>query len=92
MDLKRNTTTKAELARRIGVGQSTVNSYTKLQSVQFGVLWKIGIAINHNFFTDLTPFLPPYMPGSTMNSSSQEVIDLQKELEIYKKLLIARMK
>lgn len=82
---------KAELARRLGVGPSTVHSYTKLQSVQFGILWKIGIAINHNFFTDLMPFLPKYMSGSIQNANSQEVESLKQEVEIYKKLVIESM-
>jgi hypothetical protein len=52
---------KSELARRIGVKTSVIYPYLKQESLQFGILWKISIAMNHNFFADLMSYLPKDM-------------------------------
>ena len=86
--------TYAEVARRIGVNATVFQAYLSNASVQFGILWKISIAIEYNFFADLMP----YLPARTLNNNDSifqqkikeqdlEIADLKKEIEIYKGIL-----
>lgn len=86
--------TYAEVARRIGVNATVFQAYLSKASVQFGILWKISIAIEYNFFADLMP----YLPSSTLNNNDSEfqkkikeqdheIADFKKEIEIYKGIL-----
>lgn len=84
--------TKAELARRLGVTSGVIYPYLKQESVQFGILWKIGIAINHNFFADLVPYLPKDMLEGNDIFVSKEMQVLKQENEFYKKLLVESMR
>ena len=82
---------KSELARRIGVNTSVIYPYLKQESIQFGILWKIGIAINHNFFADLMSYLPKdLLDGNEIVSKEMQL--LKQENEFYKKLFVASMK
>jgi transcriptional regulator with XRE-family HTH domain len=85
----------AEVARRMGVNATVFQVYLSQTSVQFGILWKIGIVIEYNFFADLMSYLPP----TTLNANDSffqqkikeqdnEILDLKKEIEIYKNILI----
>lgn len=85
--------TFAEVSRRIGVNAPVLHQYAKQESVQVGILWKIGIAINYNFFADLMAYLPQSLltnSNANLETSSKElneIADLKKEIEIYKNLL-----
>jgi transcriptional regulator with XRE-family HTH domain len=86
--------TYAEVARRIGVNPQVFQAYLPQASLQFGVLWKIGIAIEYNFFADLMSYLPPTTLNSGNSAFQQkikeqnnEIADLKKEIEIYKNIL-----
>lgn len=48
---------KAQLARDLGVLPTTLNQYFKQNSLQFGILWKISKALNHNFIAQLSEYL-----------------------------------
>jgi hypothetical protein len=84
----------AEVARRIGVNATVFQAYLSQTSVQFGILWKIGVAIEYNFFADLMAYLPPAALNANNSVFQQkikeqhnEIVDLKKEIEIYKNIL-----
>lgn len=86
--------TKADMARRVGVSQSSFSEYLNQNSVQFRILWKIGLALEYNFLADLMQYLPLDVLNSskssfqeTIASQEKEIADLKKEIEIYKGIL-----
>ena len=92
--LKERRLTKAEVSRRLGITPSVFQQYIKQESVQFGVLWKIGIVIEYNFFAGLMEYLPEHILNSAQSSfqktiaqQADEIADLKKEIEIYKGIL-----
>ena len=52
-----NKVNKAQLARDLGILPTTLNQYFKQNSLQFGILWKISKALNHNFIAQLAEYL-----------------------------------
>lgn len=86
--------TNSEMARRMGVASQTFGSYLKNESVQFRILWEIGLALEYNFFADLMGYLPVGVLDSaesgfqvTILAQAEEIRDLKKEVEIYKGIL-----
>lgn len=86
----------AEVARRLGVRQTTFFGYIYQESIQFGILWKISIAVNYNFFNDLLSHLPEVVLKSNLSvidkivlEKDNEIADLRKEIEVYKGLLVS---
>lgn len=84
----------SEVARRIGVTPSVFQTYLSQTSVQLGILWKIGIAIEYNFFADLMGHLPTHIMNNndsslqtTIKEHQNEIRDLKKEIDIYKGIL-----
>jgi transcriptional regulator with XRE-family HTH domain len=85
---------QAELARRIQVSPNTLINYFKQPSIQFGILWNIGVALNYDFFTELVNFYPSkiQLNGNSrlvaeLDEKTTLITDLQKEIEIYKSAL-----
>ncbi len=72
---------KAELARRISVASSTVQQYLDSQSLQLGILWKISIALKHNFVAELGEKLQVDYTTQRETELQQQIKDLQSELE-----------
>jgi transcriptional regulator with XRE-family HTH domain len=89
--------TQSEVSRRIGVKPTTFYGYWFQESIQFGILWKIAIAVNYNFFADMVNNLPESvvkskasMYDNILKQKDAEIEDLKKEVEIYKNLLIRK--
>jgi len=85
---------QAELARRLGLTSSSVAQYFRQSSLQFGILWNIGIALNYDFLNELTNYYPStiaFNEKSTLildlNEKSVKITDLEKEIQIYKAAL-----
>lgn len=92
--IKEKHLTYAEVSRRIGVNASVLQVYFKQESVQLGVLWNIGVAIEYNFFADLMEYLPQKALENNLSrfqislkERENEIVDLKKEIEIYKSIL-----
>lgn len=79
----KNRISKAEAGRNLGVTTTEVVKYLKRPSLQFHVLWNFCIALQHDFLADLQEKLPEHFPRST----DSKVEDLQKEIEIFERLL-----
>jgi len=85
---------QAELARRMQLTPTSIVNYFKQSSLQFGILWNIGIALEHDFLTELTNYYPADITFNSnsklveeLNNKTNQIKDLEKEIEIYKKAL-----
>ncbi|SEM58342.1 hypothetical protein SAMN05421856_104313 [Chryseobacterium taichungense] len=85
---------QAEVARRMTISPSSLANYFKQPSLQFGILWNLGIAMEYDFLTELTNYYPPELilnPDSKVIAELDEktklIADLQKEINIYKSAL-----
>jgi len=68
---------RSALARQIGVAPTTVLKYLESESLQFRILWKISIALKHNFVEELAAQLPL----EVVVVKSEEQLEMEKELE-----------
>ncbi|REG94738.1 hypothetical protein [Flavobacterium aquicola] len=85
---------RAEVARQLNIADSTATKYMAQESLQFGILWKISVAVNRNLLADLASHLPiAYTtPRETaleteLKALQEEVNALKLENKIYKDLL-----
>lgn len=92
--LKEKRMSNSEVARMLGITSQSMSGYLQGESLQFRILWDIGIAIEYNFLADLMAHLPPKVLESaqsefqeTILAQAEEIVDLKKEIEIYKGIL-----
>lgn len=78
---------QAEVARKLGVGSSTVAHYLRQPSLHFGTLWKLCIALQHDFLADFQKHYPNTMPPKDTTAEQQKIKELEKEIAIYKAAL-----
>lgn len=72
-----------EAARRLGVNTSTVHAYFRQPSLQFGIIWKLSMALNYDLLSDLIKSYPENFPVKT----DPKIAELEKEVEILRGLL-----
>lgn len=84
---------QAFIVNKIGKGATSVSAMMNKQSLQVDVLWNIGKALNYDFFDYLSGCFNK-KPGEEMLTKQQEIdvlqqqiLDLKKEIIIYKDLL-----
>jgi hypothetical protein len=75
-----NKVNKAQLARDLGILPTTLNQYFKQNSIQFGILWKISKALNHNFIAQLAEYL--HIPYETIKERELQAQLDEKEKRI----------
>jgi len=85
---------QAELARRMQVTSSSLAQYFQNSSLQFGILWNLGIALEHDFLTELINYYPVNISFneksklvSELKEKTEKITDLEKEIKIYKSAL-----
>jgi len=85
---------QAELARRMQVTSSSLAQYFQNSSLQFGILWNLGIALEHDFLTELSNYYPVNISFneksklvSELKEKTDKITDLEKEIKIYKSAL-----
>ena len=84
--LKKQGKNKTDLAKMLGVTQTTTTQYFKNASIQFSILWNIGVALNYDFLAELCNNNPPSMPRNEKSILVQENLDLKAQLlELEKK-------
>lgn len=49
---------KADVARALDIIPTGLNDYFKKESLQFAILWKLSLALKHNFIAQLGEYLP----------------------------------
>lgn len=86
--------TRAAVARELGVADTTTTRYMAQESLQFGILWKISLAINRNLLADLASRLPIAFATpreialeTELKAVQEELNALKLENKIYKDLL-----
>ena len=72
-----------EAARRLGVSTSAVHAYYKQPSLQFGIIWKLSMALNYDLLSDLIARYPANFPVKT----DPRIAELEKEVEILRGLV-----
>jgi len=84
----------AELSRRLGLSKTGVGMYLNRSSLQFGILWDLGIELKHDFLSEIANHYPSDIPlneNANIIKESEEkkakIVDLEKEIEIYKNAL-----
>jgi hypothetical protein len=85
---------RASVARELDVAESTTTRYMAQESLQFGILWKISVAINRNLLAELASRLPIGFATPREIALETELKEVQEELnalklenKIYKDLL-----
>lgn len=85
---------KAELARRMGINPTSINGYLDHSSLQLGIIWNLGIALQHDFLLEIANHYPSGFALNQnsniikeLNEKNQKITDLEKEIEIYKNAL-----
>ena len=73
----------SEAARRIGVNSSTVRAYYKQPSLQFGIIWKLSMALNYDLLSDLIARYPENFPVKP----NPRLAELEREVEILRGLV-----
>ena len=81
--MTKNRITKAEAGRNLGVTTTEVVKYLRRPSLQFHVLWNFCIALQHDFLADLQLDFPENFP----RVENPKIAELQKEIEIFERLL-----
>jgi len=86
--------TPAELSRRLGISATGVGVYLNRSSLQFGILWDLGIALKHDFLLEIANHYPEGFPLNEnakiikeLEEKKAKIADLEKEIEIYKNAL-----
>ena len=72
-----------EVARQLGVTSATVRGYFQQPSLQFGIIWKLSMAMNYDLLSDLISQYPPGFPVK----KDVKLAELEKEVEILRGLL-----
>ncbi|WP_264565067.1 hypothetical protein [Flavobacterium sp. N3904] len=89
-----NNINRADVSRQLGVADSTSTRYLVQESLQFGILWKISVAVNHNLLADLASRLPIVFVSprekeleTQLKAAQEELNTLKLENKLYKGLL-----
>ena len=89
--------TPTEMARRMNLSDTSFMRSLQQPTLQAAVLWKLGQLLNHNFFVPLaqehTTSVPPTDREKELEqqlaAAQQQITDLQKENQVYQKVLAA---
>jgi transcriptional regulator with XRE-family HTH domain len=82
--LTANKISKASLARKMGVSDSTILSYQKNSGLNNSTLIVLSHALRHNFFADIAALLPTtYTTDAPIDSSKdQKIAQLEADLKM----------
>lgn len=85
---------RAALARQLGVAENAISDYCRRSSLQLGILWRISVALEYNFFTEFNDKLPFAPESATTIALKQQLAEkeetiakLEAELEIYRRIV-----
>lgn len=96
-ELAKRHITPTEMARRMNLTDTSLMRSLLQPTLQAAVLWKMGQLLNHNFFVRLakehTAPVPPTEREKELEqqlaAAQQQLTDLQKENQVYQKVLAA---
>jgi hypothetical protein len=79
--------TQAQLAYELGTQNVTIFRLLEKESISSQYLWELSKAMDINLFTVLAQLHPINTPTAKETALEKQVLDLQKEVAIYKELL-----
>ncbi len=94
--INKNKISKAALARKLGLVDSTILRFQKSNSLQNNTLIRICFALKHNFFADIAALLPKEFSTDAPQDTSkdqriaqleQEILILKSQLEVLKEVM-----
>jgi hypothetical protein len=91
--IEQNKIKKLSIAKYLDVSPTTLNQYFKQSSFQFSILWRISLAVKHNFIMELGEKLNiAYETKAEKELKAQllqkekEIEKLETQLEVYKQI------
>ena len=92
---------QADLARKMNITSIGVSRYFKQPTIHVAILWNASTILKHNLFADLAALHPVGLTtkkeeklqekiDQDMAVKDQQIADLQKELAIYKEIVLGR--
>ena len=72
--------TKTEIAKVLGI-QPGLRLYFKRDTLQFGVLWKLSLVLQHNFLAQLGEYLPYRFQTIREKALKQELAEKNAQLQ-----------
>lgn len=79
--------TKSYIARKMNISPSTMAKYLQNPSIQFGILWRLCLAIEYDFLSVLKSYYPASIRKEEPTEAYEKIKDLEKEIAIYKNIL-----
>ncbi len=89
--LKEKRLSNAWLCRQLNVNGTAANQYIRQQSMHAALMWKLGQVLNFDFFAWLSREFPMESSTPLEQDLQQQIIDLKKENELYKNLLMGKL-
>jgi hypothetical protein len=84
---------KSEIGRLLKISSIGVSRYTTEKSLQCYILWNLSKIFKVNLFAPIVEALDLPNPSTTKNNElllQQRIVDLEKELAIYKEIVRAK--
>ncbi len=82
--IEQNKIKKLSVAQYLDIAPTTLNRYFKHSSLQFSILWRISLAVKHNFLMQLGEQLNiPYETKAEKDLKAQ-LLEKEKEIETLK--------
>ena len=88
--LKEKRISKSELGRLLNIHSGSIAGYIKQSSMQTALLWKLGQALDFDFFAALSAKFPLKKPTETEIKLEQQLADVKKENALYKQILMGK--
>ncbi len=79
--------TQTDVARALGVNPTVIAQYRGQVSVQFGILWALSKAFNHNIFAEMGEKIDVPYETKLEKKLKKEVETLQQELTILRRIV-----
>jgi 23S rRNA U2552 (ribose-2'-O)-methylase RlmE/FtsJ len=91
--IMQNKIKKADLARTLAIAPKVLTGYFKRDSLQLAVLWKLSLAMEHNFLAHLGEYLPYRYETQREKALLEQLIEqneqikeMKIQIEVYKEI------
>ena len=91
--IEQNKIKKRSVSEALGILPTTLNQYFKQPSFQFNILWRISLAVKHNFLMELGEQMDiPYETKAEkalkaqLQEKEEHIKELESQLKVYKQI------
>ena len=91
--IEQNKIKKRSVSETLGILPTTLNQYFKQPSFQFNILWRISLAVKHNFLMELGEQMDiPYETKTEkalkaqLQEKEEHIKELESQLRVYKQI------